>query len=378
MIPLTRPFFGAEETEAVGEVLASGWVAQGPKTRELEAELATVVGARHGVAASSATTALHLAVVATGIARGDEVILPSFTFPATANAVLYEGATPVFVDVEAATLNMDVRAVEAAITKRTRAIIGVHLFGWPCEMDALRELCDGREIVLIEDAACGIGTELDGRQAGSLGDVACFSFHGRKVLTCGEGGMLTTSDDALAESLRSLRTHGADAGAHAREAHGVPRAAEYVRLGYNYRLSDVQAAIARVQLRRLELFLRERNEIARRYDEALRELPGLRLPPRRAGRVHSYQSYVIVLERSAPIEPDRLRASLAERNISTQIGTYAVHRQPYLPESCRPQGPLPVTEEAAERSVAIPMFNGLGQDDQERVIEGIRGAWRAG
>lgn len=375
MIPLTRPFFGKEEAEAVAEVLAGGWVAQGPATRDLETDLAVTVGARHAIATSSCTTALHLAVVATGIGPGDEVILPSFTFPATANAVLYEGATPVLVDVRP-DLNVDPAAVAAAVGPRTKAVIGVHLFGWPCAVDELRSICAEHGLVFIEDAACAIGTAVDGRAAGSFGDVACFSFHGRKVLTCGEGGALTTSDDDLARRLRSLRTHGADEGAAAREASSsVPRPARYVALGYNYRLSDVQAAIARVQLRRLSSFLDERREIAARYEEGLRDLEGLRLPPRDAGRIHSYQSYVVTLEKQAPREPDALREALASAGVATQIGTYAVHRQPYLPESCRPRTPLPVTEEAAERAIAIPMFNGLTRDDQARVIEAIRTAW---
>ena len=198
MIPLARPFFGPEEEEAVAEVLRSGWVAQGPTTAKLEEEFAPLAGVPHAIATSSCTTALHLAIVACGVGPGDEVILPSFTFPATANAVLYEGAIPVLVDIDPATLNIDVRAAERAIGPRTRAILGVHLFGAPCEIRELRALCDARGLSLIEDAACAVGTEFEGRPIGSWGHVACFSFHARKIVTCGEGGMVTTADDAKA------------------------------------------------------------------------------------------------------------------------------------------------------------------------------------
>ena len=378
VIPLARPCFGPEEEEAVREVLRSGWVAQGPTTAKLEEEFAALVGLPHAIATSSCTTALHLAVIACGIRPGDEVVLPSFTFPATANAVLYEGGVPVLVDVDPKTLNVDVDAAERAIGPRTKAILGVHLFGAPCEIGKLREICDARGLALIEDAACAVGTEFEGRPIGSFGDVGCFSFHARKIVTCGEGGMITTADPEKAALLASLRTHGADRPAEKRHAEGLaPGAPEYVRLGYNYRLSDVQSAILRVQLRRLPEFLDERDRLARRYDEALRSLGGFRLPPRRAGTRHSFQSYVVVVERDAPVEPATLMAALAQRGISTRIGTYAVHRQPYL--RGRPGVPerLPASDEAAERSIALPLFNGMRAADQDAVIDAIQKEWTA-
>ncbi|MGH2571660.1 MAG: DegT/DnrJ/EryC1/StrS family aminotransferase [bacterium] len=375
MIPLARPCFGPEEEAAVREVLKSGWVAQGPTTDAFEAEFAAAVGAPHAIAVSSCTTALHLAVIAAGARPGDEVILPSFTFPATANAVLYEGATPVLVDVDPATLNVDVAQVAAAIGKRTKAVIGVHLFGFPCEIEALRELCDERGVFLVEDAACAIGTKVGGRDAGTFGDVACFSLHARKVVTCGEGGVLTTSDGKLAELLKSLRSHGVDRSASARHAEGLaPASARHVRVGYNYRLSDVQSAIAREQLRKLPEFVRERNEIAREYDDAFADLEGLRLPPRRPAVVHSYQSYVVVLEEGTPVEPAAFRNGLAAAGISTRPGTYAVHREPYW--AGRPATGLSRSAEAAERSVAVPMFNGLGRDERRQVVDAVRNLWK--
>ena len=378
MIPLTRPSFGAEEEAAVTEVLRSGWVAQGPTTAAFEREFADAVGVSHAVAVSSCTTALHLAVLAAGVGPGDEVLLPAFTFPATANAVLYAGGVPVLVDVDRATLNIAPELAERAVTPRTKAIIGVHLFGAPCEIVKLAEICRANDLVLIEDAACAIGTKVGERVAGSFGDIACFSLHARKVVTTGEGGMLTTSREDLAEVLRSLRTHGADRGAETREDEGLaPPSPRYVRLGYNYRLSDVQSAIGRVQLRKLEGFVRERNELARGYDEALAELPGLRLPPRAEGLVHSYQSYVTVLEPDAPLSARSTMNALAARKISTRPGTYAIHREPYYSEFAAAGPPLPESEHAAEASVALPLYNGMPPSDVLTVAEALRDTWKS-
>ncbi|MEZ5066587.1 MAG: DegT/DnrJ/EryC1/StrS family aminotransferase [bacterium] len=375
MIPLAKPWFGPEEEAAVAEVLRSGWVAQGPTCARFEDEFATAVGVPHAISVSSCTTGLHLAVIACGVKPGDEVILPSYTFPATANAVLYEGAVPVVVDIEPGTLNVDPEAVEAAITPRTRAIIGVHLFGFPCDIVRLEEIAARHGVSLVEDAACAIGTRVDDRMAGAFGDVAVFSLHARKVVTCGEGGVLTTRDTKLAELVGSLRTHGADRDAGRRHAEGpAPTHAEYVRLGYNYRLSDIQAAVARVQLERLEAFVAEREKIAARYDAAFADLEGLRLPPRRAGWRHSYQSYVVVLEADSPVSPATFMEELARLGVSTRVGTYAVHRQPYFRERFGDRS-LPFTEEAADRSVALPLFCGLPESDQARVVEAVRTVW---
>jgi len=375
MIPLARPSFGREEEEACAEVLRSGWVAQGPTTALFEKEFAADVGVPHAIATSSCTTALHLAVIAAGVGPGDEVVLPSYTFPATANAVLYQRGTPVLADIERSTLNLDPEDMVRAITPRTKAVIAVHLFGCPCKIEEIERICEDRGIFLIEDAACAVGTETSTRKAGAFGQIACFSFHARKVVSTGEGGMLTTRDGAIAELMRSLRTHGADRAAETREKEGAaPASAQYVRLGYNYRLSDVLSAVGRVQLRRLPGFVAERNRLARRYEESLGSLPGLRLPPRLSGGIHSYQSYVVVLEPGTPIEPEALMSSLAAQGISTRVGTYAVHRQPYFRELAMSR-PLPISEEAAARSVSLPIYNGLPEGDQDRVIEAVRKCW---
>lgn len=378
-IPLARPFFGREEEEAVAEVLRTGWVAQGPTTAKFEEEFARAVDVPHAIATSSCTTALHLAVIASGAGPGDEVILPSYTFPATANAVLYEGATPVLADIEPESLNLDPADAIRAITPRTKAVIGVHLFGCPCKIEELERICEERQIFLVEDAACAIGTRAGSRAAGAFGNIACFSFHARKIVSTGEGGMLTTRTESVAELVRSLRTHGADRAAEVRQAEGAaPATAQYVRLGYNYRISDVQSAIGRVQLGRLAGFVDERVRLARRYDDAFAGLAGLRLPPRIAPEagVHSYQSYVVVLEKGAPIEPGPFMAALARLGISTRVGTYAVHKQPYFLRAFGQPRPLPFSEEAATRSVALPLYNGLAFEDQDRVIEAVHATWK--
>ncbi len=376
MIPVARPWFGPEEERAAAEVLRSGWVAQGPTTAAFEEEFARAVDVPHAIATSSCTTGLHLAMDLAGVTPGDEVVLPSFTFPATANAVLYAGGVPVLVDVDPATLNVDVEMLERACGPRTRAVLGVHLFGAPCEIDALADVAARHGTALIEDAACAIGTRFDGKPVGGLGDIGCFSLHARKVITCGEGGVLTTANEEWAERARSLRTHGADRSAEQRHREGAASGdALYVELGYNYRLSDVQAAIARVQLGRLDDFVAERRKLARRYDEALASLEGLRLPPDRDERRHSYQSYVVVTGPDAPLTGAELMERLAERGISTRVGTYAIHRQPYATARARIPFPLPASDEAARNSVALPLFNGLAPNDQDRVIEEIRALW---
>lgn len=378
MIPLARPSFGAAEEAAVAEVLRSGWVAQGPTCEAFERRFAEVVDVPHAVSVSSCSTGLHLAVIACGVGPGDEVILPSFTFPATANAVLYEGATPVLVDIQPETLNIDPAAVEAAITPRTKAVIGVHLFGYPCDIEALEDICRRHDLKLIEDAACAIGTTIDGRMAGSFGDIACFSLHARKVVTCGEGGVLTTNHDDVAELVRSLRTHGADRDAGKREREGAaPTNAAYVRLGYNYRLSDIQAAIGLVQLERLPELVAERRAQAARYDEALAGLEGLRLPARRDGWGHSYQSYVVVATEASGRSGATVMAQLAERGVSTRVGTYACHEQPYL-QAKLDIGPLPASVEAAAGSIALPLFNGLSEAEQRQVSDAVREVWARG
>ena len=368
-IPLSRPDFDEAEARAVADVLASGWVSQGARVASFEQAFAARVGARFGVATTSCTTALHLALKLAGVGPGDEVICPSYSFIATANAVLYAGATPVFADIESDTWNIDTADALARVTPRTRAIIPVHQVGLAADIDRLSPLRD-RGIAIVEDAACAIGSTYRDRPVGSSGNITCFSFHPRKTISLGEGGMLTTDDEALAERARRLRSHGASVSDRARhEAKGLVYE-EYTELGYNYRMTDLQAAIGLEQLRKLEGFLARRKEIARRYDEAFRPLPGVQVPANPAYAAHAYQSYAIRLLPGCPVERDQLLRDLAAAGISCRRGIPPIHLEPLYRDRFGPAS-LPVTEDVAARSVFLPIFTSLDADDQQRVIDTV-------
>jgi perosamine synthetase len=370
-IPFSRPDFDERETRAVSEVLASGWVSQGPKVARFEQLFAERVGARAGVATTSCTTALHLALILTGVGPGDEVIGPSYTFIATANAVLYTGATPVFADIDPATWNIDPADALSRITERTKAIMLVHQVGLAADLDAFRP-ATAKGIALIEDAACAIGATYRGRSVGSHGNIACWSFHPRKTISIGEGGILTTDDGALAERARGLRSFAATVSDHDRhQAKGIVYE-EYRELGYNYRMTDIQAAIGIEQLAKLDRLLARRREIARRYDEAFRALAGVQLPARPAYAEHAFQSYAIRLLPECPTDRDALLARLVAAGISCRRGIPPIHLEPLYRDRFG-SGPLPVTEAVAARSLFLPIFASLEDEDQTRIIETVLG-----
>jgi dTDP-4-amino-4,6-dideoxygalactose transaminase len=275
-IPVRRPWLGEEEAEAAAEAVRSGWVAQGPRVAEFEAAFAAATGTEHAIAVSSCTTALHLALVGAGVGAGDEVVVPSLSFIATANAARYVGATPVFADVEPATQNLTATTVEPVLTPATRAVIVVDQGGTPADLDSLRALCEPRGIAVVEDAACAIGATYQGKPAGSGAAFAAFSFHPRKVITTGEGGMVTVRDAEVAARLRRLREHGMNVSAAERHASRQPILEQYTEVGFNYRMTDVQAAVGLVQLRKLDAVVARRRELAARYRALLSDLPGLR------------------------------------------------------------------------------------------------------
>jgi dTDP-4-amino-4,6-dideoxygalactose transaminase len=364
---------GDAEWQALREPLESGWLTQGPIVRAFEQAFADRHGVRHALTSTSCTTALHLALVAVGVGPGDEVILPAFTWVATANVVLYCGATPVFVDVEEDTFNISAEGVAAAVSSRTRAVIPVHLFGLCADMDAIRAAVPP-SIALVEDAACAVGSEYRGRCAGGLGTVGAFSFHPRKIITTGEGGMVTTNDPALAAEVDRLRNHGASVPEEDRHASATPFALpEFDVLGFNYRMTDLQAAVGLVQLKRLDQMLAEREALAASYHASLRDLDWLQLPQTPPGYRHGWQSFVVVLGRHSPIQRDELMARLYERGVSARPGTHAVtalslyrRRLGVEPEA------FPVANMLHERAMAIPLHNRMTMDDVAYVSGAIR------
>lgn len=370
-IPLSRPDFDEAEARAVADVLASGWVSQGARVARFEEVFAARVGARYGVATTSCTTALHLALELANVGPGDEVICPSYSFIATANAILYVGATPIFADIEPDTWNIDPADALARVTPRTRAIIPVHQVGLAADLNRLLPLRD-RGIAIIEDAACAVGSTYNDQPVGSSGNMACFSFHPRKTISLGEGGMLTTDDVALADRARRLRSHAASVSDHARHESKGLVFEEYTELGYNYRMTDLQAAIGLEQMRKLEGFLARRKQIARRYDEGFRPLAGVQLPANPPYASHAYQSYAIRLWPECRASRDQLLRDLAALGISCRRGIPPIHLERVYRDRFGPVS-LPITEAVAAQSVFLPIFTSLGADDQQRVIDAVVG-----
>jgi dTDP-4-amino-4,6-dideoxygalactose transaminase len=372
MIPVARPSIGEAEERAVLEVLRSGWITQGPRVAEFESAFSAYLGCRHAVAVSSCTTALQLALLAQGIGPDDEVICPSLSFIATANSIASTGATPVFCDIDLATYNLDPALVEMQITDRTRAILVVHQIGLPAEMNALAQVAGHYGIPIIEDAACAIGSAYEGNLIGRpIGRMACFSFHPRKILTTGEGGMITTDEDELAERLRRLRQHAMSLSDVARHNARTIATETYDEVGYNYRMTDMQAAIGLAQLGRLPDFLQRRRALAARYTEAFTLLPWLECPAVPANCQHNYQSYMLRIVAGSQAERDCIMQDLLEQNISTRRAIMAIHREaPY--RSARWENSLPNTDCATETGFILPLFHQMTEEEQDRVIDAIQ------
>lgn len=371
MIPIARPVLGDAEIAAATRALRSGWVTQGPEVASFEAEFAAYVGAPHACAVANCTTALHLALLGVGVGPGDEVVTVSHSFIATANAVRYCGARPMFVDVLPDSFNIDPAAVAAAIGPGTRAILCVHQMGMPCDLGAILALAATHGLPVIEDAACAIGSEiLWDAQWQTIGrphaDVACFSFHPRKLLTTGDGGMLTTRDPDLDRRFRLLRQHGMSVPDTRRHASATVVLEDYPVLGFNYRMTDIQGAIGREQLRRLPDLLLERRELARRYRKLLAALPGVVAPAEPAWARSNWQSYCIRL-------PDRtdqqgVMQTMLDGGVATRRGIMCAHREPAYADQPS-AGPLPVSEACQDRCILMPLFPGMSEADQDRVVD---------
>jgi dTDP-4-amino-4,6-dideoxygalactose transaminase len=375
---ITRPFFDDEELANLRRCLESGWVTQGPLTTAFEHAVAEYHAVKHALATTSCTAALHLAALALDLKPGDEVIVPAFTWITSANCAEYVGARAVFADVDPATFNLDPATLDGIITARTRAIVAVHLFGLAAPMEPILRIARKHGIKVIEDAACAIGTHYKGKPVGGLGDIGCFSFHPRKVVTTGEGGMVTTNDDALATRVASLRNHGATGLPESeRDNPGPYSMATFNNLGYNLRLSDIQAAVGLAQMKKLDALLAERRARASRYFRLLAGIEEI-VTPAASEQEHTYQSYVVLLREGGRARRNRIMDYLQAQDIQTRPGTHAVHRLGYYASKYRLRpDEFPMAALCEDTSITLPLFPGMTDADQDRVTACLVDALRS-
>lgn len=370
MIPLQKPYFDEKEEKVLVQVLRSGWVTQGPKVKEFEEAVCKFTGAKYAVATTSATTALFLSLHSISIDKGDEVIVPSFSFIATANVVVHVGATPVFVDIDPKTYNLDVKDVEKKITKKTKVIIVVDQVGLPCDHDQFERLAKRYNLHIIEDAACALGSEYRGKKIGSFGKLVCLSFHPRKVITTGEGGMILTSSKEISDRLKLLRHQGMSMSDVTRHKAKRIMRESYPVIGYNFRLSDIQAAVGVEQMRKLPEFLKKRAALAKRYTNAFSKSKNIIPPYVPSGYVHNWQSYLIRLKPNRKITRDELMQKLLNVGISTRIGVMATHlEKPY--KKMYPRLTLRETESATRETITLPLFYQMSAKQQDFIISKV-------
>ena len=369
MIPITKPFLTKKEAQAAYDVVMSGWVVQGPKVEEFEKIFAEYVSCNFAVAVSSCTTALHLALIVAGIKEGDEVICPSMSYIATANAIVHAKATPVFAEVEPFTYNLNPGDVERRITSKTKAVLLVHQIGMPADIKAFSSLCEKHNLILIEDAACALGSEYNDRRIGSHSDLVCFSFHPRKVITTGDGGMICTNNKAFAERCRTLRQHSMDMSPLERhKSENKIMIERYNEVGYNYRMTDIQAAVGIEQMKKMPEILDKRRNIAFRFHTAFKSLNWLSLPLETEGCKSNYQSYSLYLNDNAPLKRDAFMDYMSKKGISTRRGIMTAHTEPaYADHHCL----LPITEDLSGNSVLIPIYPGLTEKEINYIIDTI-------
>jgi perosamine synthetase len=362
MIPLIKPFLDEAEIQEIAKVLSSGFLTQGPKTAEFEKKVADYIGCKYAFAMSSCTTALHLALVALDIKSSDEVLVADFTFPATANVVVQQGARPVLVDIDLDTFTMSPEDLQRKISPRTKAIIPVDAFGCAADYDPILEIAENYGLPIIEDAATAIGTKYFDRFCGNLSTMGCFSFHPRKVITTGEGGMITTNDPVLAKKIKLLRSHG-----------GVKTGAwfQYEAAGFNYRLSDILSAVGVAQMAKLPMLIERKRQLTSLLSDRLSTIQGVCLPVEPKWGGHIYQSYVILVD--PQLDRNKIVTEMRERGIETTIGTYALHDQPFYQRQFGYQsGQLPNSHAAFTRSITLPLYPQMSESDLDLVADTLK------
>lgn len=360
-IPITKPYFDSAEEKEVNKVIRSGWVLQGPKVAQFEKLIADYVSAKYAIATTSCTTALFLALQVWGIGAGDEVIVPSFSFIASANVIAHSGAKVVFADIDPKTYNIDPKDVERKITSRTRAIIAVDQVGLPADLEKIKEIAKKHNLYVLEDAACALGSEINGKRVGVGADIACFSFHPRKVISTGEGGMMVTNNKKWSELARMLRNHGA---LHSEKGETFPI------IGYNFRMTDLQAALGVTQMAKLDKILAKRAYLAQRYNQAFAPLKNVSIPFVPDGYKHNFQSYILRINGIQGKKRDNIMESLAKKGIATRKGIQAAHLEEAYVKKIG-QVKLPETESAYDQTIIIPLYYSMTDEEQDFVIKEV-------
>ena len=371
MIPIAKPYLTADEAQSAYDTILTGWVTQGPRVEEFENKFCEYTGAKYAAAISNCTTALHLAMIIAGIGKDDEVICPSMSYIATANCIKYVGAKPVFAEIDPDNYNIDIKHVKKLITDKTKAVIIVHQIGMPADIDEFKKLCDEHNLKLIEDAACAAGSSYKGKKIGSHSDIVCFSFHPRKVITTGEGGMITTSNPDYIKRIKLLRQHGMSVNDRVRHESGKLLFEDHLEFGYNYRMTDIQAAIGIRQLEKLDWIINERRKIALRYIQELKDIECIKLPVEKEGYFSNYQSFSIYLKKDCPVGRDELMQKLLDAGISTRRGVTTSHRETAYKSEYKNLH-LPVSEDAADNSIMIPLYIPMSDEDIDLVISKLK------
>ncbi len=368
-VPISKPWLGREEAQLASEAILSGWVTQGPKVAEFEKRFTDYTGAKHAIAVSNCTTALHLSMIVAGVKQGDEVICPSMSYIATANSIKYVGAIPVFGEVDE-NFNLDISSARALISPKTKAILLVHQIGMPADIDGFSKLCQEHNLVLIEDAACAIGSSYSGKKIGSHSDLVCFSFHPRKVITTGDGGMITTSRQDYADRLRLLRQHGMSINDRVRHESQQVIIEEYLEVGYNYRMTDIQAGVGIYQMQRLNEIVSERRKIASRYNQAFQSIKGLILPRDNEKTITNFQSYALIMDEvQLGVSRNEFMQRMLDRGVATRRGIMTAHREKAY-EGCDYTS-LEKTEFYSDNSVLLPIFVPMNDDEIQYVINTV-------